>query len=415
MRKIKKEKAVLIFAYLDKDRTEEEYIEKELKSLVTSCGGEAKWIIRQYLDKYSPKTLIGKGKVEELKDFIQKEEVDLVVFDQELSPSQMEHLRKTLEVKVLDRMALILDIFAIRARTYRSKLEVKLAQLEYRLPRLKGIGIELSRLAGGIGTRGPGESQLESDRRSIRQEMTRIKEKLKKVRIQEENASKQRRSSDMKVVSLLGYTNVGKSTILNSFMYESKKKVYADDLLFATLDVSLRRVEEKGYPAFLMADTIGFIRDLPKRLEDAFRSTLEEIQYSDLLIYVVDSSHPYYKEQIQNVLNLTKDVYKDQKRLFLMNKWDKGEVPLITDPEETMTYSSFDPTCRKLLLERITHILYGEEITEEILLPYAKIQLLSYLKNEERLISYVYQEEGIKLTYKRRKEERSLMNVSLDI
>lgn len=401
----RKEQAVLVFVYIDESTQEREMRENELAALIKSVGGEVYAILTQSVKKYSPATVMGRGKLEELASFVENEEVDLVVFDEPLTGAQLYNIREVLSCKVLDRMELILDIFALRARTGRSKLEVRLAQLEYRLPRLKGIGTDLSRLGAGIGTRGPGETQLETDRRTILREIDAAKTQLAKIRGREYIALSYHRSSSEKTVSLVGYTNAGKSTILNGLVSDTEKSVFADDRLFATLDIRLRRVTPAHDPPFLLADTVGFIRDLPKKLEESFTSTLEEITYSDLVLVVVDGSHPHYEQQIESVHRIAGDYLKGREILYVMNKGDKGQNPLVTPKEDTIRMSAKSSSDLLMLTERICEILYGKKEERRIMLPYRKMDVFTRLKDRNAVEDFVYSEDGVEATVILRESE----------
>ena len=267
----------------------------ELCFLAETAGGKVLKRFIQKIDKPNPKTFIGSGKIQEIQFFIKNNDISSVIFDDELTPSQQLNLEKTLRTKIIDRTGLILDIFAQRAKTSYAKTQVQLAQYEYLMPRLKGLWTHLERQKGGIGMRGPGETEIETDRRIVRDKVSLLKKKLfsidKQMSIQRGNRGKLVR------VALVGYTNVGKSTIMNQI---SKSKVFAEDKLFATLDTTVRKVVIENLP-FLLSDTVGFIRKLPTQLIESFKSTLLEIQESDILLHIVDVSHPNYQEHIDSV------------------------------------------------------------------------------------------------------------------
>lgn len=290
------EKAVLVGLSFDNQSKIklDEYLE-ELAFLVETAGGIPVNRFTQQLDHPDTKTYVGSGKLFEIKEYIDAEEIGLVVFDDELSPSQLRNIEKVLEVKILDRTNLILDIFAKRARTANAKTQVELAQYQYLLPRLTGMWTHLERQRGGIGMRGPGEREIETDRRIIRDKISLLKKKLKLI---DNQKSTQRKNREHLVrVALVGYTNVGKSTIMNML---SKSDVFAENKLFATLDTTVRKVVIENLP-FLLSDTVGFIRKLPHGLVDSFKSTLDEVRESDLLVIVSDISHPDFEEQLQVV------------------------------------------------------------------------------------------------------------------
>ncbi|MEN9999282.1 MAG: hypothetical protein RI922_2272 [Bacteroidota bacterium] len=292
-----------------KEETAIEYLE-ELEFLAETAGAITKKKFLQKLPMANPRTFVGTGKLQEIKDYIKAEGVELVIFDDELSPSQLRNIERELECKILDRNILILDIFASRARTSHAKTQVELAQLQYMLPRLTRMWTHLERQKGGIGLRGPGESQIESDRRVIQQRISLMKEKLKE--IDKQMAVQRSNRGQLVRVALVGYTNVGKSTLMNLL---SKSEVFAENKLFATLDTTVRKVVIENLP-FLLTDTVGFIRKLPHQLVESFKSTLDEVREADLLVHVVDISHETFEDQY-NIVNET------------LNELDKTEKPTI--------------------------------------------------------------------------------------
>ncbi|KAA8477938.1 GTP-binding protein HflX [Arcticibacter tournemirensis] len=315
---IKPERAVLV-GIITPDETEElerEYLE-ELEFLVDTAGGITEKTFTQKMLRADRATFVGKGKLEEIDAYVKSEEIDLVVFDDELSPSQLRNIERELQVKVLDRSNLILDIFARRAQTAQAKTQVELAQLQYLLPRLTRMWTHLERQKGGIGMRGPGESQIESDRRMIQNKIALLKEKLKLIDKQNETQRKNR--GELVRAALVGYTNVGKSTIMNMI---SKSDVFAENKLFATLDTTVRKVVIENLP-FLLSDTVGFIRKLPHHLVECFKSTLDEVREADILIHVVDISHPNFEDQIRTVNETLKDLgAADKNTITVFNKID---------------------------------------------------------------------------------------------
>jgi GTP-binding protein HflX len=296
----------------------------ELAQLTETASAQVVGRTLQRLDRPNPATYIGKGKLEEIAALRQETPYDLVVFDDELSPTQQRNLEGALQAKVIDRTALILDIFAHRAHTREGRLQVELAQHEYLLPRLAGQWSHLERLGGGIGTRGPGESQLETDRRLIRRRIGRLRDQIEEVRRHRQLYRRRRAKQGVSVVALVGYTNAGKSTLMNTL---SGAGVLAEDRLFATLDPITRRVGLPGGGHFLMTDTVGFIQKLPTELVAAFRATLEELADADLLLHVVDITHPNAAEQAETVEETLADLEVDTKpRLTLLNKVDLLET-----------------------------------------------------------------------------------------
>lgn len=315
---IKPERAVLV-GITTKGQSQErtnEYLD-ELSFLVDTAGGIPVKRFTQSLDMVNSKTFVGSGKIEDIAQYIEDEEIDLCVFDDELSPSQLRNLEKALKCKILDRTNLILDIFAKRAQTAHARTQVELAQCQYLLPRLTRMWTHLERQKGGIGLRGPGETEIETDRRIIRDKITLLKKKLKLIDKQKKTQRKNRES--LIRVSLVGYTNSGKSTVMNLL---SKSDVFAENKLFATLDTTVRKVVIENLP-FLLTDTVGFIRKLPHGLIESFKSTLDEVRESDLLIHVVDIAHRDFEEQINIVNQTLADIKVNHKpSLLVFNKID---------------------------------------------------------------------------------------------
>ncbi|NNK82007.1 MAG: GTPase HflX [Flavobacteriaceae bacterium] len=312
------EKAVLI-GVITKDQDidkSKEYLD-ELEFLTYTAGGEVVKRFTQKMEMPNPKTFIGSGKMADVQKFIEENEVGTAIFDDELTPAQERNISKILNCKVLDRTNLILDIFAQRAQTSYARTQVELAQCEYLLPRLKGMWTHLERQKGGIGMRGPGETEIETDRRIVRDKITLLKQKIQKI---DKQMSVQRGNRGKLVrVALVGYTNVGKSTLMNVV---SKSKVFAENKLFATLDTTVRKVVVKNLP-FLMSDTVGFIRKLPTQLVESFKSTLDEVREADLLLHVVDISHPNFEEHIESVNNILGEIdSSDKPTIMVFNKID---------------------------------------------------------------------------------------------
>ncbi|MBR1949353.1 MAG: GTPase HflX [Bacteroidales bacterium] len=312
------ERAIFV-SVITPNNTEEqvnEYLD-ELQFLAETAGaiGEKRFV--QRVDRPNSKTYVGSGKLEEIKAYIVENEISLVIFDDELSPSQLRNLERELECRILDRTNLILDIFAQRAKTAYAKTQVELAQYQYLLPRLTRMWTHLERQRGGIGMRGPGESQIETDRRIILDKISRLKEQLKK--IDKQMASQRGNRGNMVRISLVGYTNVGKSTLMNLL---AKSEVFAENKLFATLDTTVRKVVIENVP-FLLSDTVGFIRKLPHQLVESFKSTLDEVREADILMHVVDISHPNFEEQIKVVKNTLQEIGAGKKPTFMVfNKID---------------------------------------------------------------------------------------------
>jgi GTP-binding protein HflX len=333
------EKAVLI-GVIHREQDEEkskEYLD-ELEFLTFTAGGEVIKRFTQKIDVPNPKTFIGSGKMNEVEEFVENNDVSVVIFDDELSPGQLRNIERLLKCKILDRTSLILDIFAQRAQTSYARTQVELAQYQYLLPRLTGLWTHLERQRGGIGMRGPGETEIETDRRIVRDKIALLKKKIetidKQMSVQRGNRGKLVR------VALVGYTNVGKSTVMNAI---SKSDVFAENKLFATLDTTVRKVVIKNIP-FLLSDTVGFIRKLPTQLVESFKSTLDEVREADLLLHIVDISHPNFEEHIDSV-NLILDEIKSAGKptIMVFNKIDNykhntiDEDDLVTEKTKVHT------------------------------------------------------------------------------
>lgn len=325
------EKAVLV-GIITQNQSEEkltEYLD-ELEFLTQTAGGEVEKRFTQKMDKPNPKTFVGTGKLEEIDLYIKENKIDTVIFDDELSPAQQKNLARHLDCKVLDRTNLILDIFAQRAQTSYARTQVELAQFQYLLPRLTGMWTHLERQRGGIGMRGPGETEIETDRRIVRDRIALLKEKLRT--IDKQMAIQRSNRGAMVRVALVGYTNVGKSTLMNAI---GKSEVFVENKLFATLDTTVRKVVIKNLP-FLLSDTVGFIRKLPTQLVESFKSTLDEVREADLLLHVVDISHPDFEDHIESVNQVLKEIKSDDKpTLMIFNKIDAYK-PAFFDEEDLM-------------------------------------------------------------------------------
>ena len=307
-----------------------EYLD-ELEFLAFTAGGEVLKRFVQKMDKPNPKTFIGTGKLDDVKDYVDAHKVDIVIFDDELSPGQQKNIERILECKIIDRTYLILDIFAQRAQTSYARTQVELAQYEYLLPRLTGLWTHLERQRGGIGMRGPGETEIETDRRIVRDRISLLKGKIKKIDRQME-VQRGNRGSLVRV-ALVGYTNVGKSTLMNAI---SKSDVFAENKLFATLDTTVRKVVIGNLP-FLLSDTVGFIRKLPTQLVESFKSTLDEVREADLLLHVVDISHPSFEDHIDSVNQILDEIESANKPMVMVfNKID-AYVPETIDDDDLIT------------------------------------------------------------------------------
>lgn len=323
------EKTVIVGIITQKQSEDKlnEYLD-ELEFLTFTAGGEVIKRFSQKMERPNPKTFLGTGKMEEIHLYIKENDVSTVIFDDELSPSQQKNITRILNCKVLDRTNLILDIFAQRAETSYARTQVELAQCQYLLPRLSGMWTHLERQKGGIGMRGPGETEIETDRRIVRDRITLLKDKIKTI---DKQMSVQRSNRGAMVrVALVGYTNVGKSTLMNVI---SKSEVFVENKLFATLDTTVRKVVIKNLP-FLLSDTVGFIRKLPTQLVDSFKSTLDEVREADLLLHVVDISHPEFEDHIESVNQILKDIKSDDKpTIMVFNKIDSFRHQVIEEDD----------------------------------------------------------------------------------
>ena len=368
---------------------------EELASLAKTAGAEVVGVYTQKREKYDSKTFVGSGKLEGIAQMVDADEVSTVVVNNRLTPRQNVNLEEILGVKVIDRMQLILDIFAMRARSHECKLQIHLAQLKYLLPRLVGQGIMLSRQAGGIGSRGPGESQLELNRRSVRNQITDIERQLKVVEKNREVVREKRLESSVFKIGLIGYTNAGKSTIMNAL---TSKTQYEADELFATLDATTKSIHLTGNLQVTLTDTVGFIQDLPTELVTSFKSTLEESKNVDLLVHVIDASDPNHEEHEKTVLQIMKDLEMlDIPRLTLYNKADKVEDFTPTQTPYRLV-SAKDPdsrtTLQDILLEKMQELF--QPFTIQV--PFEQAYRIHELETMAILTERSYEETGEVLT-----------------
>ncbi len=371
----------------------------ELGRLAMAAGARVVGRVIQERDKPHSRTFIGPGKAKEIADLAKARGATMVVFDDELSPSQQQHLEEEIGVKVLDRTALILDIFAQRAHTSEGKLQVELAQLEYNLPRLRGLWLHLSRLGGGIGTRGPGETQLEVDRRRVRQRISRIKRELREVAKNRETQRKKRHESSVLTVSLVGYTNAGKSTLLNAL---TGADVLVEDKLFATLDSTSRRLKAADRHQIVISDTVGFISKLPHQLVAAFRSTLDEVRDADLLVHVVDASHPNMREQMTAVESVLEEIGAAEKpRLMAMNKidlLDEGDRKRLEKLyPDAVAVSAVEGTGMDELVQKIETALSANFISVNLKIPYEDGNVVQLVHAVGRVEKMEHRPDGMAL------------------
>jgi len=379
---------------------------EELKELVKAAEANVVESIVQNKERIDSAFYIGKGKVEEVKNYCDELDVDTVVFNDELTGAQIRNLERMIGRKIIDRTNLILDIFARRAVTKEGKLQVELAQLKYRLPRLIGLGSELSRTGAGIGTRGPGEKKLETDRRHILSSITDINKQLKSIESVRDVKRKQRQLSDLPIVALVGYTNAGKSTLFNRLIKESEeytleKEVLARDMLFATLDITLRKSTLPNGHNFLITDTVGFVSKLPTHLIAAFKGTLEEVKYADILLHVVDITNDDLDIQVKTTLKILKELdVLDKPIVTVFNKIDKCDVNEVNYPIEgpkVFVSATNDINIDKLLKE-IEMNLPQKYFKVNLLIPFADGNLTSYIFEHTKVEKSSYEEEGTKIT-----------------
>ena len=396
------EKGVLVGVNLRND-SHFDYSMEELANLAEALDVEVAGYVTQNLERVNPSHYVGTGKIEEIRMFAEETGANIIIFNDELSPSQIRNLERDLECKVIDRTMLILDIFSRRAKTREAQMQVELAQLQYMLPRLVGLHASLSRQGGGTGggfkNRGAGETKLELDRRKIEDQIAKLRRDLEQVKEQRETQRKQRRKNAVPVVSLVGYTNAGKSTIMNQILakigQEDSKQVFEKDMLFATLETSVRNIELPDNKTFLLTDTVGFVSKLPHHLVKAFRSTLEEARDADLLLHVVDVSN----EEHGFMINVTNETLKavgveDIPTVYVYNKSDLAGVkhPLVSG--DNIWIAAKEGTGLDELVQIIKQHIFSDYITCSMLIPYEKGGVVSYLNEAATIFSTSYEEEG---------------------
>ena len=371
----------------------------ELRELAKTAGAEVIAEVIQNKADIESGTYMGEGKLSEIAEMLAPLEIDTVIFDDELSGVQTRNIADLLGVKVIDRSMLILDIFAMRAKTGEGKLQVELAQLKYRLPRLRGLGVQLSRTGAGIGTRGPGETKLESDRRHIRRRISALEEELAELEKHRLLLRKRRKKDGVITAALVGYTNAGKSTLLNAL---TDADVFAEDKLFATLDPTSRAIVLEDRRQILLVDTVGFIRKLPHHLVEAFKSTLEEAVVADLLLHVIDVSNPQYADQMRVVDSVLSDIGASGKPVIgVFNKCDLAKADsaaIAPHYDAAVQISAKNRTGFDDLLRAVSEIAPGKKTKVTAVIPYAEGALLNELHNSQKILSEEYTGEGTKVT-----------------
>lgn len=391
--------AILVGLELNEDIS---YSMKELEGLAEAANVDVEAIMVQHLERPNNATFIGKGKVEELADLAAKLEVDTVIFNDELTGVQIRNLEDATGKRVIDRTILILDIFAARASSKEGKLQVELAQLQYRMPRLTGFGNSLSRLGGGIGTRGPGEKKLETDKRHIRRRIDDIRAELKEIKSTRETQRSRRVKNEISLVALVGYTNSGKSAIMNRLMSitdKDEKMVFEKDMLFATLDTAQRNVVLDSNHQFILIDTVGFVSKLPHSLVNAFKSTLEEVCYADLLVHVVDAAYDNHEFQIEVTDKVIKEIGAgDKEKIIAYNKCDlireEDETLLPRYGCDTVYVSAKEGRNIDELIEQIKSKIYKNHVIADLLIPYSRGDLSSYLCEKASVNVMEYRDDG---------------------
>lgn len=385
---------------------------KELAQLAEACDIEVVGEVTQKLDRVHSAHYIGKGKLQELTALLAEKDVHIVLFNDELSPSQVRNLEESTDCRIIDRTVLILDIFAQRAKTKEAMLQVEIAKLQYMLPRLAGLGESLGRQGGGSGliNRGSGETKLELDRRRIEDRISRLHKELDTLVVQRKNQRKMRKKKEMPSIALVGYTNAGKSTLMNVLMEKyhaaTEKKVLEKNMLFATLETSVRNITLPNNKSFLLTDTVGFISKLPHQLVKAFRSTLEEVAEADLLIHVVDYSNPNYQEQIAVTKKTLKELgAEDIPTIYAFNKVDLAEGETLMAGNEAVYLSAKKQIGMDKLVEAITQNIFKQYIACEMNIPYDKGSILSYLKEKGNILSTEYKEDGVYVSIECKEED----------
>ena len=398
--KIIKEKALIVGVNLNNDSHFEESI-KELKNLAEACDLEPVGVITQNLQRIHAGYYVGTGKLEEINQFIDSEEVEIVIFEDELSPSQMRNLSLQLGVEILDRTRLILEIFNRRAKTREAKLQVEVANLKYILPRLRSSGQSFDRQrGGGVNNRGGGETKLELNRRKIEANIAEIEKELKQIASNREVRRKRRQQSGVPIVALVGYTNAGKSTLMNAMVRKyqetEEKLVFEKDMVFATLDTSVRDIKFENGKRILLSDTVGFINKLPHHLVRAFHSTLEEVLEADLILHVVDCSNPHFEKHIEVTNSVLKSMGGDEiTQLIVYNKIDQADESFLGDNQEGIKLSAKKNIGFEKLEKRIEDQILDDFQTYQLMIPHKNSNIISELKLKGNLLTMDYVEDGL--------------------
>jgi GTP-binding protein HflX len=417
--KLPKEKVLLVGVDLDGSGDFEGSME-ELEQLAKACNLETVGIVTQRLEQIHSKTYVGSGKLTEIKEAAASCGADMIVFEDTLTPAQMRNLTDTLKLPIMDRTGLILDIFALRAGTAEAKMQIEVARLQYMLPRLVGLRSHLSRqggTGGSMSNKGSGEKKLELDRRKIEARISECKKALEQMKTNRQVQRRQRLRSGLPVVALVGYTNAGKSTIMNRLLTlcggEEDKQVTEKDMLFATLDTAVRRIDPPDKRSFLLTDTVGFIHKLPHGLIKAFRSTLEEIRYADLLVQVIDFADENHKKSMEVTKNTLKELeIGDIPMIYVYNKCDKWLSAILPNEQADQIFisctakegESFGDSVPKLLA-KIQDAVYEEQKTAVVMIPYGEGQAVSYVREHTEVISHSYEETGERLYVRGSKQD----------
>ncbi|MBM7699968.1 GTPase HflX [Kurthia huakuii] len=397
-----KERAILVGVNIRNDRHFDYSIE-ELGNLAEAMDVEVVGVITQNLERATPSHYVGTGKILEIRELYDSLDANVVIFDDELSPAQLRNLEHDIDAKVIDRTTLVLDIFARRAKTREAQLQVEIAQLQYLMPRLVGMNASLSRQGGGTGggfqNKGSGETKLELDRRKIEKQISKIRRELDEIQAQRSTQRKKRQKNAMPVVSLVGYTNAGKSTIMNQLLArtnpDEEKQVFEKDMLFATLDTSVRQIELEDNKRFLLTDTVGFVSKLPHHLVKAFRSTLEEAREADLLLHVVDTSNAENAYMVEITNNTLADVgVQDVPTIFVYNKADRANIAYPYVNQNQIYLSAKDGKGLDELLAMIKKEIFADYEVRTLCIPYDRGDIVSYLNEQATILSTEYDEAG---------------------